>query len=454
MYSNKKVISLLFAAFAACLPVMVSAQTSSINAFSPYSMYGIGEINTQGTLQMRAMGGAGVAQRLPSSVNTLNPASYSSTMQRSFLFNFGVDGAIYKNQQTVYSGGTSRDAKTGYGTFNFHEIAIQFPLTRGLGLGLSLNPYSSVGYRMQGYEQDDDVLGDVGRVRYYYEGEGDITEVKIGLGWEVFKRFSIGVAMQYYWGDIDRNYSTSVMNNYGDGTFSSSVGVENYSISNIKAQVGLQWGLYYTNRHVLTFGATYDIGGDLAPDVTNQLYINNVFQSTVVNDAKRLQLRLPSQLTTGFYYQNPKMSAAVDYTYQNWGARNSQKEYVADGFEVSYADTHTCKFGFEYTPNIYDVRSYMRRVHYRVGFRFGDYYQAFQGRKVKQYAVTAGFGFPIRFMGMSSIDVGFEYGIRGDRSMLTLGNKQLGLVQQNYFKFSLGISMFGDDYWFVKHKYN
>ena len=145
MYDNKNIISLLLAAVAVCLPVMVSAQTSSINAFSPYSMYGIGEINTLGTLQMRAMGGAGVAQRLPSSVNTLNPASYSSTMQRSFLFNFGVDGAVYKNQQTIYSGNTQRDAKTGYGSFNFHEIAIQFPLARGLGLGLSLNPYSSVG---------------------------------------------------------------------------------------------------------------------------------------------------------------------------------------------------------------------------------------------------------------------------------------------------------------------
>ena len=454
MHLDKKVIFVLAAIVAACLPGRVSAQTSSINAFSPYSMYGIGEINTPGTLQMRAMGGAGVAQRVPSSVNTLNPASYSSTLQRSFLFNFGVDGAVYKNLQTIYSGSAERNAKTGYGTFNFHEIAIQFPLARGLGMGLSLNPYSSVGYRMQGYEQNDDVLADVGRVKYAYNGEGDITEVKIGVGWEIFKRFSIGAAMQYYWGDIDRNYSTTVMSNYGDGTYSSTVGSENYSVSRIKGQVGLQWGIYYTNRHVLTFGATYDFGGDLAPKVTNQLYINNVFQSNVVNKTQRLAVRLPQQLTAGFYYQNPKIVAAADYTYQNWGSRNQQKEFVADGFEVSYTDTHTYKLGVEYTPNLYDVRNYLRRVHYRVGFRMGDYYQAFQGKKVKQYAVTAGFGFPIRFMGMSAIDVGFEYGIRGDRSTLVLDNKRLGLVRQNYFKFSLGIAMFGEDYWFVKHKYD
>ena len=439
---------------AAYLPVGAFGQTSSINAFSPYSMYGVGEINTPGTLQMRSMGGAGVAQRMPSAVNTLNPASYSATMQRSFLFNFDADGAVYKNTQNIGSGSESRKAKTGYGTFNFHEIAIQFPLTRGLGVGLSVNPYSSVGYRMQGYEQNDAVLGDVGRVKYRYEGEGDITEVKIGIGWEIFKDFSIGAAMQYYWGDIDRNYTTSIPNSYGDGSFSSTVGVENYGVSRIKGQVGLQWDIYRSNRHLLTFGATYDIGGNLLPSVSNKLYINNVFHSTVVDSEQRLELRLPQQVTAGFHYRNHKITAAVDYTYQDWGARNAQPEYVADGFEVAYTDTHTYKVGVEYVPNLYDVRNYLRRVHYRLGFRTGDYYQAFRGHKIRQYAVTAGFGFPIKFMGMSSIDAGFEYGIRGDRSMLQLDGKQLGMVRQTYFKFSIGISMFGEDYWFVKRKYN
>ena len=453
MYLNKRVILIIAVIAAVCLPAGVMGQTSSINAFSPYSMYGIGEINTPGTIRMRAMGGAGVAQRLASDVNTLNPASYSATMQRSFLFNFGVDGAVYKNLQTIYSAESQRNAKTGYGTINFHEIALQFPLTRGLGIGLSLNPYSSVGYRMQGYEQNDEVLADVGRVRYRYDGEGDITEVKIGIGWEIFKRFSIGAAMQYYWGDIDRNYSTAVVGNYGDGTFSSTIGSENYAVSRIKAQFGLQWGIFQTARHALTFGATYDLGGSLAPTVSNYLYINNVFQSGVVNSSQRLDLRLPQQVSGGFYYQNPKMVVAADYTYQNWAARNSGVEMVADGFEVAYADTHTCKLGFEYVPNLYDVRNYMRRIRYRVGLRMGDYYQAFQGHKVKQYAVTAGFGLPIRFMGMSSIDLGLEYGIRGSRTMLQTEGRRLGLVRQNYFKFSLGIAMFGDDGWFYKHKY-
>ena len=97
----KNTLIKLVVAAAAMFPFAVSAQTSSINAFSPYTMYGIGEQNTPGTLQMRSMGGAGVAMRSVSTVNLLNPAAYSAAPQKTFLFNFGLEGQNYYNAQTV-----------------------------------------------------------------------------------------------------------------------------------------------------------------------------------------------------------------------------------------------------------------------------------------------------------------------------------------------------------------
>ena len=49
----KNTLIKLLVAAAVLVPAAVAAQTSSINAFSPYTMYGIGELNTQGTLAMR-----------------------------------------------------------------------------------------------------------------------------------------------------------------------------------------------------------------------------------------------------------------------------------------------------------------------------------------------------------------------------------------------------------------
>jgi hypothetical protein len=154
------------------VPVSAMAQTSSINAFSPYSMYGIGELQTPGVVAQRSMGGVGLGMRSSVMVNPLNPAAYSLTPRQGFLFDFGVEGVNFYNRQQKYADGAQTTSRTSYNTFNFHDIAFQLPLARRLGLGFSLTPYSSVGYRVSADEQSDDVWGNIGRVQYLYAGEG------------------------------------------------------------------------------------------------------------------------------------------------------------------------------------------------------------------------------------------------------------------------------------------
>ena len=36
---------------------------------------------------------------------------------------------------------------------------------------------------------------------------------------------------------------------------------------------------------------------------------------------------------------------------------------------------------------------------------------------------------------------------------VTIDNKRVGLVKQNYYKLSLGLSMFGEDRWFTRYKF-
>lgn len=455
----KNTLIKLVVAAAVLLPFAVSAQTSSINAFSPYTMYGIGELHTQGTLQMRSMGGAGVAMRIPGQLNLLNPAAYSVIPQKSFLFGFGLEGQNYYNSQKV--DGVSKS--TAYNTFNFHDIAFQMPIAKKIGLGFSLTPYSSVGYRTKythDFDATDPVWGNVGRVQYVYQGEGDVTEVKVGLGWEVFKNFSVGLAAQYYWGDIDRGFVMTPTPITGEGTFSSTVGSDNYSISSIKGQVGVQWNAIMTQKRALTLGATFDFGGDLSPRVTKRIYVGDMYNSTVKGDTTHLALVLPRQLSVGAYYVTAKWSLALDYVYQNWHGGNKDTEMTGisgkdkTSYEVAYNNTNTVKFGVEYTPSRYDVRRFMRRWSYRAGFRYGTYNQTYNGHQIGEYAVTLGIGVPVKFLGTSSIDVGVEYGRRGYNVA-----ERLGLVRQQYFKFSVGFSLFANsqengEYWFSRPKYD
>ena len=274
------------------------------------------------------------------------------------------------------------------------------------------------------------------------------------IGWEVVKRVSIGVAAQYYWGDIERTYQTVVSNNIvNGGSVNTVTGTDSYGISRIKMQLGLQADLIQSERQVLTLGATYDMGGNLRPSV-NQTVVNGDIYGTVVRgDTTRMALKLPVQLGVGLYYQNAKIAAGVDYIYQNWENNESPKS-VPGAVNVAYKNTNTVKLGFEYTPNRMDIRNYLKRWSYRVGFRYGTYYQTFEGKTLSQYAVTAGFGMPVRFLGRSSIDFGVEFGQRGNDSPLRIDNRQIGLVRQRYVKFSLGLTLFGEDSWFVRYKYD
>mgnify|MGYP000814121326 CR=1 FL=1 len=202
----------------------------------------------------------------------------------------------------------------------------------------------------------------------------------------------------------------------------------------------------------LTLGAAYDFGGDLNPTVTKNIYVGDLYNSTVKGDTTHLALVLPRQLSAGVFYQTSKWTMGVDYVYQDWGSGNKgYREQASSGFEVAYRNTNTFKAGLEWTPNRMDVRRILKRWSYRVGFRYGDYNQTFGGKTLNEYAVTAGIGIPLKIMGASSIDLGIEYGRRGGPSRI---NDRVGLVKQQYFKFAVGISMFGEDYWFVRPKYD
>lgn len=444
----KRAIVKLGLVLAMIIPCVAWGQSSSINAFSPYSMYSLGELQTPGTLRIRSMGGAGLGMRSTSSINLLNPASYSTVRPKSFIFDFGVEGQCFYNAQKY----GDQTLKTSNYTFNFHDIAFQMPLAKGLGLGFSLTPYSSVGYRMKHEEMSEDIWGNIGRVQYQWEGDGDVTEVKLGVGWEIIPGLSIGAAAQYYWGDIDRSYNTVILNNVvGGDQISNAAGVENYNISRFKGQFGVQWSPIYNRRRVLTFAATYDIGGNLNPQVTKTVSVGDVVTSVARGDTIRLELKLPRQVAVGVHYSTPKIMIGADYVYQNWRGSNSRIERTAGGFDVAYRNTSTFKVGVEYVPNRGDIRNVFKRWAYRAGVRYGTFYQTFGGLDVNEYAVTLGVGIPLKIMGASSIDLGVEFGQRGGLDRI---NEQIGLIKQTYFKFSIGITMFGEDYWFIRPKYD
>lgn len=445
---------------------VASAQTSSINAYSPYSMYGPGELLTPGTVQMRSMGGAGIAVRALGQVNVLNPAAASVAPRKSFLFDVSFDATHFRNSQPKFDaeGVETSKAKTVYNTANIHNIFLAFPLAKGLGAMVSVAPYSSVGYKLKLTDQNNDNWADIGRVMYGYGGDGDISEVKLSIGWEPWRNFSIGVAAKYYWGNIERSYSTSVTDVItGSGTYAATNGVDRYRVNNFKFQAGVQWNILYSETRIFTVGATYDLGGGLNPEKQSYVYTDNTINSIQSNPVRdridNVELRVPHQVGVGLFYRDRTIAWGVDYNYAAWGDGN--KTFVENGnlsdVAVEYTNTHDIKLGFELTPRSSDVRNYLNRISYRVGARLGNYYQTFGGERVNKLAITAGLGLPVKVWGASSVNIGFEYGRMSSPGHISHNGAKVGLVTQNYYKISVGFSLFSadtSDYWFVRQKYD
>lgn len=462
----KSILGLIVALVVVLMPLVAQAQTSSINAYSPYSMYGPGELLTPGNVQMRSMGGVGIGLRATGQINTLNPAAASCISRKSFLFDVSLDGTHYRNSQLKFDAShrQSHTSKTAYNTGNIHNISLAFPLAKGLGAALSVAPYSSVGYKMNVTDQNEDNWADIGRVVYGYLGEGDITEVKLAVGWSPSDKFSLGVAAKYFWGNINRTYSTTITHTItGEGNYASTNGANRYVINNFKLQAGVQWNIIANEKRMLTLGATYDLGGRLNPKVQDYVYtnnsINNIQSAPVRNDLTTLELRVPHEFGAGVYYQDRMIAWGIDYKYAAWGSGNS--DYTENSNDrdiaVAYTNTHTFKAGFEITPKRTDVRNYFNRVSYRIGARYGNYYQTFAGENINQLAITAGFGFPVKLWGASSINLGLEYGRMSSAAATQLNGMKVGLVKQNYYKVSLGFTLFSldtSDYWFVRQKFD
>ena len=57
---------------------------------SPYSRYGLGDLQSSAFGRATAMGGAGIASRYNLQINSANPASYTAIDSLNFLFEFGL----------------------------------------------------------------------------------------------------------------------------------------------------------------------------------------------------------------------------------------------------------------------------------------------------------------------------------------------------------------------------
>ena len=139
---------------------------------SPYSLFGIGDpLEINNTMGL-SMGDVKYAMDRPFYLNTANPASYASLKAATFSV-----GAML-NRTRTFNETSSQDNDNG--TLRYFGLGI--PLNKKMGMSLGAKPFTSLGYGIQ----VDSPNQSQGSMFSRYEGQGGMSIIHAGLGYEVF----------------------------------------------------------------------------------------------------------------------------------------------------------------------------------------------------------------------------------------------------------------------------
>lgn len=403
---------------------------SQANYQSPYSHYGIGDLSQINHPVQQSMGGLSIAMRDKALINYRNPASYTAFDSLSFVF----DGGIQQKLSTWES--LSNSEQSEYSTIS--HLTMGFPVTKWLRVTAGLIPMSTVGYEISDLTE----ITDIGSVEHLYEGDGGVNEFFIGGGFKLSERLSVGANASYVWGDVD----LSQLTNFPDSIYYWSAKVSrNRHISDIKFSYGLQYVQPLNNDWQLITGLTYANKTDLS--ATEEYISTQMIRSdsgteatsdTITYDPKNKgSVTLPPSYGIGFMLEKrDRFKIGLDYRLEQWS------EYEAFGEPGNLENSSYIGLGTEIWPKHNVLSSYLKKIKYRFGVHYTDSYLELDEEQISEVGIAFGLGLPIN-NSSSSINFAAEYGQRG-----TTDN---GLLKENYFKFTLGISFY--ERWFIKRKY-
>lgn len=403
---------------------------------SPYSYYGFGEKQFRGSNEIKSMGSLAVFSD-SLHINTLNPASYAKLQATTFSL-----GASYKS--TNLSNANSKE-KTTSGSFDY--LALAFP-AGDFRVAVGIMPYSFVGYNIQNTNKS----GNFTQANQFV-GEGGLNRTFLGLSYKISKNLSIGVDGAYIFGDTETSTTTFITDN-GDGIpldrGSRLRNKNNYSGLALNTAINYEQPL---NKKLSLFATT-----TFSPEMKLKNDQESIL-ATVKADSNLGFLEIDSRTTTD---NNEKMLLPMNYSV-GLGVGNHLKWFVG----AEYTATQTSKYnsfynypnaryndymkiglGGFYTPKFDSFENYFDKISYRAGVNYENTGLVINNQEIKGFNANIGLGLPVPFsktmMSNSNINIGFEYGQKG--------NTNMGLIKENYYGVHVGFSF--NDVWFKRRKFN
>lgn len=408
---------------------------------SPYTRFGIGEINRNGFNNSKAMGGLSTGLRINNQINYMNPAAISAQDTMSFIFDLGLDG-IFKDMKSTTN-------SANYNDFGFNHLAISFPIKRWWFASLGVTPYSKIGYNIQ--QLDEYAPIDTVNMHYDYYGNGGITQLFMSNSFKIGKNLAFGVNINYLFGSIEQ-YNQA----YLDKSDSyATVVADNISLKKLTFDFGVQYYNEIADKYFYVIGMTYSNKINFNSSKKSSVLMTenyslydvnvidylahyaSVFDTISSSKTNNYKVNIPARYSIGFTTGiKNKLVVGFDYSYQDWS--NIESLNINDNFGTD----ENFNFGLEYIPNKFSLKNYYKRINYRAGMYLNNSYLKLNGEQIKNYGISFGLGLPISNQ-RTSINLSCSFGRRG-----TTAN---GLIEENYTAFGINLTLY--DFWFFKRKF-
>ncbi len=420
------------------LPVLSYSQINS-----PYSRYGVGNLVPQGSLSNRAMGGISAAMTDPTSLNTVNPASYGNLFYTNLDLGFEYIGNNLKSKDPI-------DAfKSKYAIMSYLNLGIPLLVGNtkaqkhhnGWALAFGLKPVTRINYQTISSERTS-----IDSTSHLFQGDGGINKAFVGTAFK-FNNFSIGLNTGYLFGQKD--YTTRLLFQNDTVQYNKASYETKTNFGGMFLDAGIQYTIKLKKDDYLRLGAysnlktTYSGTRDRTIE-TFEYDVNGAptrIDSVSSVTGEKGNVVIPATYGFGIVYENEHLLIGADYESTKWSGYSffGQKDLVTNSWNA--------RFGFQYNPATIGSTGYFSFVKYRAGVSFGrDYIEV--DNTLPVYTISVGGAFPLRIKRsfydhqLSIMNVTFEYSGRGN-------NKNN--ITENTFRVGFGFSL--SDIWFLRQKY-
>ena len=393
------------------------------NNTSPYSIIGIGDIETSTFDRSSGMGNAGISLSSSRFLYQSNPASVSRLDDHFFTAEVS---ARYKG--VSYYGDAAGSTTNNSADLQVRKFVMAVKIRPWWGISFGLMPFSTSSYS---FYAPKSLQGTNQIYQAYYQGSGGLNEYFLTNAFNINKHLSVGVQTSYLAGSF---LQTESLDSVTLGTSLNTT--RNIYMAKFYAKAGLQFQTKLSKKWKLGIGAT----------VSNKAALNTNYYLTVTTTGGEIVVNNENIQTTNFTIPvmygggasltyNDKLTFAGDYQHQNWGSLG----YTGLGYAL--VNSSRISGGVQYSKNGGYQNNFFERSNLQFGLYYGNSYLDINGYQIKDYGFSVGAGFSGKDGRM-----GCQFNMQVGQT----GTTQNGLIREDYIQ--LGVTLTYRDLWYTKLK--